>query len=139
MTRFILPVEKHEHARPCQPCGGTGVTGERYEMPAGEHILLAEVICPACDGCGNGDPGHAGCKPEWHAEADDDGLYPDYPDDEDEEGEEGDGAPACWSCGSGRGWNAVQGFRGEGEDVEMLLTRVPCGCSESRLVEAGDD
>ncbi len=70
MTRFILPIEKHEHARPCQPCKGTGVTGERYEMPAGEHILLVEVICPACDGCGNGDPDHPGCKVEWHADPD---------------------------------------------------------------------
>lgn len=127
MSRLILPVEKHEHARPCQPCGGTGVTGEHYEMPAGEHILLVEVICPACDGCGNGDPDHPGCKVEWHA--DPDGYV-----DADDESE-----PACWSCGSGRGWNVVQGFRGEGDDVEMILTRVPCGCSESRLVEAGDD
>lgn len=131
MSQLILPLEKREHAQPCQPCEGAGVTGERYEMPAGEHVLLVEVFCPACGGCGNGDPRHAGCKPEWHADSGDD-EESGFPDGDDPDGSS---SPACYSCGSGRGWNAVQGFRGEGSDVEMVLTRVPCGCSEGRLVE----
>jgi hypothetical protein len=130
VSRLMLPVERHEHARACQPCEGGGVTGERYEMTTGPHVLLLEVICPACGGCGNGDPRHPGCKPEWHAYPEDDGW------DTEDGGDEDD--PACWSCGSGRGWNVAQGFSGEGDGVEMVLTRVPCGCSESRLVEAGD-
>jgi len=129
MSLLMLPVEEHEHARRCAACAGSGVTGERYEMPAGPHRLMIEVICPKCGGCGNGDPGHAGCRPEWHG----------YP--EDSEGArafDDDNDPACWSCGSGRGWNAVQGFTGEGDDMEMVISRVPCGCSESRLVEVPD-
>lgn len=128
MSVLILPVEKHDHARPCQPCEGTGITGERYEMPAGPHTLLAEVFCPSCGGCGNGDPEHAGCRPEWHAYPED--IYGAEVLDEDEYEQ------VCWSCGSGRGWNPVQGFIGEGDDMQMLITRVPCGCSEDRLVEA---
>ena len=129
MSRLLLPVEKHEHSRRCQPCEGTGVTGERYEMPAGENVLVLEVICGVCGGCGNGDPDHAGCKPDWHAYPYADGSEP-LEDDE-------EGAP-CFSCGSGRGWYPVEGFRGEGDDMEMVITRVPCGCSESRLLEAED-
>jgi hypothetical protein len=129
VTILMLPVDKHEHARVCPDCQGAGVTGERYEMEAGPHILLLEVICPACDGCGNGDPDHAGCRPEWHADSEEDAFT------EEELGGDGSG-PACWSCGSGRGWNAVQGFAGEGDDALVVITRVPCGCSESRLVEA---
>jgi hypothetical protein len=40
-------------------------------------------------------------------------------------------APVCPSCHD-RGWNAVQGFQGEGDDAELIYTRTPCGCTESR-------
>lgn len=123
-TRLQLPAEHREHQQPCPACQGSGVTGERYELPTGPYVLLVDVICPACGGCGNGNPAHAGCQPEQHA----------YPD-EDDNGESG-GEPTCWSCGSARGWYPVQGFTGEGDNTRMYLLRMPCGCSETRLIEA---
>jgi hypothetical protein len=136
----VLPIPEHPlYPHPCAACDGLGVTGDRYEMPTtpGAPILLVDVICPECGGCGNGDPEHADCPPEAHAYPEDysnsTGEY-----DDDDQGD--DGGPGCYSCGSGRGWNAVQGIgTSEGGDAEGLaVLRVPCGCSEGRLV-LGDD
>jgi hypothetical protein len=137
-TRYaVLPLPAHPpYPHPCGPCNGAGVTGERYEMPPGTPggpILLVDVICPSCDGCGNGDPAHAGCPRDAHAYPDEVDPYPvAYDDDEPEAG--------CPSCGSGRGWNPVQGFTGGSGPYETAgyVLRVPCGCSESRLVLADD-
>ena len=121
-----LPVVPLEHAMPCGNCGGLGVTGDCYEQPGELLTLVVDVICPDCAGCGNADPGHLGCPPDAHAELDED--WGEHEDD----GEPGYESP-CPSCISGRGWNAVQAF---GAD-EAVTLRVPCGCSESRLVRAG--
>jgi hypothetical protein len=118
----MLPAEIHEHQHPCPACQGSGLTGERYTMPAGDYVLVIDVLCLACGGCGKGDPDHADCEAGWHADPDDEHDEP--------------GEPACWSCGSGRGWYPVQGFTGEGDDMKMRVLRMPCGCSESRLVPA---
>ncbi len=136
MTGLMLPLEHHDHATPCPACRGRGVTGERYEMAVTGHVLLLEVFCPACGGCGNGDPDHTGCEPRWHPYPDDDSRYsvPDYLDDP---GDEARGA--CLSCVQDRGWWPAQGFNGEGADTEMHTLRCPCGCSESRLVPAKAD
>lgn len=126
-TYAYLPPDQHPaYARPCPGCGGEGVTGDRFEMPGdpGRPVLLVDVICGQCTGCGNGDPEHLDCRPDAHAYPDDDG--PD-PDDDD-----GPHVHECYSCGTGRGWNAVQGFHGP--EPDMVVLRVPCGCSESRLV-----
>lgn len=132
MATLMLPLEVHEHAVKCGACGGSGVTGDRYDMEAGEHTLTLEIICPGCGGCGNGDPGHIDCVADWHA----------YPEDVDgvdalDDLEDDDGEPrACMSCGSGRGWYPVQGFTSPDDDAELLILRTLCGCSTDRLVPA---
>jgi hypothetical protein len=155
MTQYaVLPIPPHApYPQTCATCGGRGVTGDRFEMPTTETTptLLVDVICPDCLGCGNGDPDHAACPADAHAypeeyagpECECNGGPPcDCPDcdhldcvyRDDEE------AQSCPSCGSGRGWNAVHGV-GTSEDGEpegLAILRVPCGCSESRLV-IGDD
>lgn len=120
------------HQGTCDLCGGLGVTGERYEMPGdpGRPVLLLEVICPACHGCGSGDPEHADCDPRAHDYPEEFGA--DQDDDDDPSGE-----PPCPSCG-GRTWNAWQGFSGAGDSAEMAVLRVPCGCSEPLLVTGPD-
>lgn len=118
-----LPIDPHPaYVRVCAQCEGRGVTGDRYEMPTDTGpILLVDVICDACTGCGNGDPAHMECAPDAHA----------YPDDDFDDDDQRDDGAECLSCGSGRGWNAVQAF----PDADtMVVLRVPCGCSESRLV-----
>jgi hypothetical protein len=39
---------------------------------------------------------------------------------------------ACPSC-QGREWNAVTEFEGEGDDTELTILRVPCGCTTGRI------
>jgi hypothetical protein len=145
----VLPLaELPAYPDPCSGCDGDGVTGVRYEFPTDTGpVLLCEVICPDCGGCGNGDPAHIGCPPDAHAypgefpgDPGDDAAYRRWSEARDAEidrdngdlDEEDDDA-ACFSCGSGRGWVTVQGFYGEGEDCQMVLLRVPCGCSTDRL------
>lgn len=136
-TRLMLPAGVHQHACPCPACQGSGVTGVRYDMPSGPYVLVVDVICPSCGGCGNGGFGHPGCQPGWHAgDGDDADPWNGVGDDDEDPGDE-DG-PACFSCGSGRGWWPVQGFTGEGDDAQMHILRMPCGCSQDRLVEATD-
>lgn len=124
---------------PCEGCGGMGVTGERYEMPGTDPVLLIDVICPRCTGCGNGDPEHRDCKPSAHAYPDEDDDYPDDYDllDSDDDGQ--DQEPPCPSCG-GRRWNALTGFGAgaEDDDAEVTVLRVPCGCA-TPLMATGPD
>jgi len=145
MTRqlyAVLPIPAHPpYLRPCPACDGRGVTGDRYEMPTdGGPILLVDVICPECGGCGNGDPDHADCPPDAHAYPDEYGTDDDPDDDDPRDDDPGDGGPACYSCGSGRGWNAVQGIgqSDDGDPEGLAVLRVPCGCSADRLVVGFD-
>jgi len=130
----LLPIPAHPpYPQPCPACDGRGVTGDRYEMPTdGGPILLVDVICPDCGGCGNGDPEHAGCPADAHA-------YPDEYGTADDDQDHDDG-PLCYSCGSGRGWNAVQGIGqdDDGDPEGLAVLRVPCGCSTDRLVVSFD-
>jgi hypothetical protein len=121
------------YERPCGTCGGAGVTGDQYEVAGPAVTLLADLMCPACGGCGNGDPEHRDCPPALHASADDlldFGLdeLDDYDDDQ---------ADPCPSC-QDRQWNAVMSFpeneAGEPEATEVAYVRVPCGCAEDRVV-----
>jgi hypothetical protein len=135
----VLPIPAHPpYLRPCQECDGHGVTGDRYEMAGddGAPILLVDVICSECGGCGNGDPEHADCPPDAHAYPEDySNSIGEYDDDD-----EGSGEPRCYSCGSGRGWNAVQGIgqSDDGDPEGLAVLRVPCGCSADRLVVGFD-
>lgn len=139
-VRMMLPVQEHTHAQPCAACGGRGVTGSRYEMQTGaaaelqapEVVLLLEVFCVACGGCGNGDSEHAGCEAAWHPDPGDDEMF-----DLDELGDPDDVEQACFSCGSGRGWFPIQGFTGEGDNTVMYTLRGLCGCATDRLVPEG--
>jgi hypothetical protein len=129
----VLPIPAHpSYPQPCPACQGHGITSDRYEMPTdGGPILLVDVICPTCGGCGNGDPEHANCLADAHA----------YPDEHGADDHQDDGAgPACYSCGSGRGWNAVQGIGqdDDGDPEGLAILRVPCGCSADRLVVGFD-
>lgn len=133
MTRTRdLPIGIVQFARPkpwptpCSSCGGEGVTGERYTMQTDRCMLLVDVFCDACGGCGNGDQGHAGCPTGR-----DRTVHPAWVDIDDEEDDETD-EPTCWSC-QGRQWNPVQGFSGEDADCRMVVLRVPCGCASDRL------
>jgi len=130
----VLPIAAHPlYLRPCPACDGRGITGDRYEMPTdGGPILLVDVICPVCGGCGNGDPEHLACLADAHA-------YPDEHDDYDDDDYDDNGQP-CPSCGSGRGWNAVQGIGqdDDGDPEGLAVLRVPCGCSADRLVVGFD-
>ncbi|KLL11561.1 hypothetical protein [Protofrankia coriariae] len=104
---------------PCPSCKGKGVTDLRYEWTTERAVLMVDVLCDDCTGCGSAD--HQGCDTARHAEQDQD----DYPDDDTNE------EPGCPSC-DGRGWHPLQGFT---EDT-MLTLRMPCGCTEEQLVPA---
>jgi hypothetical protein len=115
----------------CQTCEGLGVTSEQYQMQTDPDrpVLLVDVFCPDCDGCGSADPEHRSCDPAAHAS-----LEPeDYLDEDDEDDEDDD--ERCPSC-QGRQWVAVQGFggtdTGNDEDVTKCYLRVPCGCTAER-------
>jgi hypothetical protein len=98
-------------------------------------VLLVDVFCSQCGGCGNGDPAHRGCKPSAHVDYE--GFDQDDEDDQDDDAQ--DYGPACPSC-NGRLWNAVTGFNGvSGYAVEgVTVLRVPCGCASPRMVTGPD-
>lgn len=108
----------------CAGCAGAGVLAEQMQMPTGSgRVLLVDVFCAVCGGCGSADPAHTACPPAAHAWHDDEDDDPD--DDELPDGEE-DRCPSC----SGRGWFPVQGFTDAGD--QMVMLRVPCGCTTDR-------
>jgi hypothetical protein len=86
-------------------------------------VLLVDVFCPDCDGCGSADPEHRSCDPAAPASLKPEDCL-----------NEGDGE-RCASC-QGRGWVAVQGFggtdTGSDEDVTMCYLRLPYGCTTER-------
>jgi hypothetical protein len=96
---------------PCPACQGAGVTGDRYELPTNGPVLLVQVFCHACGGCGSADPDHLSCAGPhaWDTEPDSD---------------------SCPSC-QGREWNPVQAFPlvDPGTDADPVTLRVPCGCT----------
>ena len=46
---------------PCPACQGGGVTGDRYELHTDGPVLLVDVVCPDCGGCGSADGDHLVC------------------------------------------------------------------------------
>ena len=103
---------------PCPACQGSGVTGDRYQIKTDGPVLLVEVFCPGCGGCGSADRDHLDCAGP-HAWDDAPNKEPD-----------GDPCPSC----QGREWNAVQGFPGVDPDTDAdpVTLRVPCGCTTAR-------
>lgn len=137
-SRFLLPEYLHVpfpapdlgDAAPCTACQGSGLDaeGRTFAQPSdgGRPPLLVEVVCSHCEGCGRAEHDlEEGCG--WpHTDPDmDDGLY-----DEDDYDEE----PPCYSC-AGREFNYVQGVLSDdqGEPVEVVYLRVPCGCTADRM------
>lgn len=116
-------------ARPCGDCEGSGLDaeGRTYAQPSdgGQPPLLLEVVCSTCEGCGRAEHDPEGCG-HPHTDPDmDDGLY-----DEDDEDQE----PPCYSC-AGREFNYMQGMLSDdqGEPVEVIYLRLPCGCTADRM------
>ncbi|MFI5990226.1 hypothetical protein ACIBAC_00030 [Streptomyces sp. NPDC051362] len=136
-TRFLLPEYLYVpfeasdlgDARPCDSCEGSGLDaeGRTFAQPTdgGRPPLLVEVVCSKCEGCGRAEHAEDGCgRP--HTDPDmDDGLY-----DEDDEDEES----PCYSC-AGREFNYMQAVVSDeqGEPVEVIYLRLPCGCTEDRM------
>lgn len=109
----------------CPSCVGARFTDASYEMASGDVVLVVQVFCPTCGGCGRAE--HDGCQPQEHDDPEERGFDPaDEFDDEDDEP-----ATACFSC-HGRGWWTCQGFN----ESEVLTLRMPCGCAEKLLVPA---
>ncbi|MFD9394200.1 hypothetical protein ACFWBB_26710 [Streptomyces sp. NPDC060000] len=136
-SRFLLPeylyvpfpAPELGGARPCDDCEGSGLDaeGRTFAQPSdgGRPPLLIEVVCSACEGCGRAEHDPEGCG-HPHTDPDmDDGLY-----DEDDYDEE----PPCPSC-AGREFNYMQGMLSDdqGEPVEVIYLRLPCGCTADRM------
>lgn len=140
-SRFLLPEYLYvpfppvdlRGARPCGDCDGSGLDGEGrvFASPFSDGDrppLLIEAVCSTCGGCGRA--GHDlenGCGRK-HTDPD---LDPDLDDDFDDRDDEG---PDCYSCGD-QEFYYVQGLlRDEdGEPIEVIYTRNPCGCTEGRV------
>jgi hypothetical protein len=103
---------------PCPACQGAGITGDRYQLHTDGPVLLVEVVCPGCAGCGSADRDHLDC------------AGPHAWDDEPDTAPDGDPCPSC----QGREWNPLQGFPGvdAGADADPVMLRVPCGCTTAR-------
>ncbi|MER6616323.1 hypothetical protein [Streptomyces xantholiticus] len=121
-----LPAPDLRGARPCDACAGSGLDAEgrtfAQESDGGRPPLLVEVVCSKCEGCGRAEHAEDGCG-HPHTDPDmDDGLY-----DEDEE-------TPCYSC-AGREFNYVQAVVSDdqGEPVEVIYLRLPCGCTADRM------
>jgi hypothetical protein len=135
--RFLLPEYLYVpfpapdlgDASPCDSCQGSGLDaeGRTFAQPSdgGRPPLLIEVVCSVCEGCGRAEHDPEGCG-HPHTDPDmDDGLYEE--DDYDEE-------PPCLSC-AGREFNYMQGMLSDdqGEPVEVIYLRLPCGCTADRM------
>lgn len=150
-TYAVLPLPANPvYLRPCPACSGSGVTGDRYEVPTDSGVvLLVDVICPECGGCGNGAAEHWQCPPDAHADPGDEripvcecngGPSCDCPDCGHPDCVYHDDDQACPSCGTGRGWNAVQGVgtSDAGDPEGLAVLRMPCGCAEGCMVTSDD-
>jgi hypothetical protein len=131
-SRFLLPEYLYvdfpppalNGARPCDECDGSGLDGRTFaqESDGGQPPLLVEAVCSKCEGCGRAEHLEDGCG-HPHTDPDmDDGLY-----DEDEE-------TPCYPC-AGREFNYVQAVLADdqGEPVEVIYLRLPCGCTADRM------
>lgn len=125
-THVHLPAPApFEGAERCRACAGARITGMQLTwMPElrAPKVLIVDVLCPVCDGCGRGV--HDGCRPDEHAEPVD---WLDSMDDPDDEPD-----PPCFSC-RGRRWLPVKAWTTGGTDMYTL--RVPCGCATDLLEE----
>lgn len=153
-TYAVLPLPPAPaYPIPCPACSGRGVTGDRYEVPTTETgaVLLVDVICPECGGCGNGAAEHWQCPPDAHADPDDKrvpvcecngGPRCDCPDCGHPDCVYRGDDQACPSCGSGRGWYPARvtgiGTSDAGNPEGLAVLRMPCGCAEARMVTSDD-
>lgn len=108
----------------CPSCVGAKLTGARYVFDpsagASEQVLLADVFCPNCGGCGRAT--HDSCEPKDHADWD--------PADLDEEDYYETACPSCY----GRRWWVCQAFN----QTTVYNMRVACGCATDLLIPADD-
>lgn len=132
--QVCLPLpEPYTGPDPCPACHGVGFTGVRYtfdseEPQATTPVLLVDVFCPTCAGCGQAE--HVSCLIDQHADSYRDVLNWDNADDEDDDGS------VCPSC-QGRRWWCCQGFGGDPVGEVLHELRVACGCATELLVSAG--
>lgn len=108
----------------CPTCAGAKVLPDWYPFDlAAPRRLVIQPLCPTCQGCGRAE--HEGCQPGEHADHD--------PTDDDHDDLDADlSSGPCPSC-QGRGWWPMQSF--PSPPTTIIYLRVPCGCSESRLVQ----
>ncbi|MEV7264000.1 hypothetical protein AB0N38_10655 [Micromonospora aurantiaca] len=122
-ARYLrLPApERYDGPDPCRRCAGARVLdGRTAQMSTDAAVLVVDVICPDCDGCGRAT--HDGCREDEHGTWDHD--Y--YPDDDTPAGE----VNRCPFC-AGRRWIGVLAW---GAHTTYTL-RMPCGCATDLLVE----
>lgn len=131
MTMMYLPApEPYTGPDWCRTCQGKGITGQQVDYSTQDACIAVDVICGSCGGCGHDDT-HEGCTDDQHGD-----LYEWTPDENDE-------TEVCQSC-NGRGWWAAEGYPDpvRDESGQLLMTfedrvvylRMPCGCSESKMV-----
>lgn len=129
-----FPLPQLGDARPCGDCEGSGLDGATFAQQSDGDMppLLVEVVCSTCLGCGRAEHDEENGCGILHAEGDED-LVDDFDDWDMPEG-------TCYSC-AGREFNYVQGFTkdDQGEPVEVVYVRTPCGCTADRMrVITGD-
>lgn len=121
-TYFYIPFEMTTSTEPlCSRCDGSGVSGEHYGYEIPDGVMLVDVFCSECGGCGASE--HTACTASLH-----DALIGAEPEWFDSDPEEPRPCPSC----SGREWNALQAVRGEGDEMETVILRMPCGCVQER-------
>ncbi|NJP33712.1 hypothetical protein [Micromonospora thermarum] len=116
----------YEGPERCRACAGARITGMQVTwLPEQQapRVLVVDVLCPVCDGCGRAT--HDGCRPDEHADQD---AWRDSMDD----GEDDHDEPRCYSC-HGLRWHPVLAWANGGAD--MFTLRMPCGCATDLLEE----